>query len=182
MCLYLLYVRGIPVACGLFVAFFFIYYGIFIHKVSIKYNKHVPLKYKLLTIFLVLCISLSALIAALLLDSFNDFLGFSITYLFFTFIFLALSIRMIYKDLSMSDEEPFYFSPWIFPIYKFNKKEGTLIKRSLPFMIFLFGNLLLLIWTVIATIWIDPNYLGVSLSCIVECILYISLITLSSWS
>ena len=68
-----------------------------------------------------------ALILSIFLDSFNIFVGFSISFGVLVLIIFALGIDELAGDLWRIEDEPLFFSPWVFPIYQFNSKKDRLI-------------------------------------------------------
>lgn len=62
--------------------------------------------------------------AAIIMIGLNEFAIFSVIALILDVICLAYSINELKKDWGNKLEEPLFFSPWIFPIYKFDSKKG----------------------------------------------------------
>jgi len=48
------------------------------------------------------------------------------------------------------DRKPMFYSPWIFPIYKYSAKKNDVVSYNKPTVILLFSLLLILVWAVLA--------------------------------
>jgi len=132
------------------------------------------------TIIVLIC--LISLIAAAVSDNFNDFLGFSITWLTINIILIVYGYILIQKDINNKRNEPLFFSPWIFPIYKYSLKNDLLIENSYPTMVFLAGCLMFLIWSVTVSIWVYPVVVGICLTCLTELIVFMILVLIMTFT
>ena len=114
-------------------------------------------------------LTLSAVfIVSLCMDSFNDFVGFSITYLAILTCLIIYVVRQLISDIANKATSPVFYSPWVFPIYKYDPNVNALKKDSaLGYMTF--GVIFFFwIWTIAVSIWINPVSIGISLGCLCE--------------
>jgi len=101
MTAFVIYAISIAGGCGLFAFWFFFYYSIFFYYLYTKNNKIMPRKWLIISGSIILIACLGSLIASLLITSFNDFLGFSITYLVFTFLLMGYSFFTILSEYNL---------------------------------------------------------------------------------
>ena len=116
----MIWARSIYAGISIIVWCCFFYYFHFIYYIFIKNNKSLPRLWMIISGSIIVLICLISLIAAALSDDFNDFLGFSITWLTINTIIIVYGYILIQKDIINRLNEPLFFSPWIFPIYKYN--------------------------------------------------------------
>lgn len=102
------------------------------------------------------------------MKSFNDFVGFSITYLAILFCLILYVVRKLIADFANKATSPVFYSPWVFPIYKYDPNLNALKKDSaqgyMTFAVIFF----FWIWTIAVSIWITPVSVGISLGCLCE--------------
>lgn len=151
---FIIYFAGVAAGVAVFGLWFFVYYGLAVFYFYKKNNSSISRKWALATISLVISVCLVALIAAVSIDSFNDFLGFSISYLILNFFFFLYAYTKIHKDILESKQQPMFASPWIFPLYKYDSKIGIVKTHNDPFSLFLASCMMFLIWTIALTIWL----------------------------
>lgn len=153
---FVFYFAGVGSGAGVAGFWCLFYYSIILFVFYKRNNSTVTRFWQILSIAIIAGICLSAIIAALALDSFNDFLGFSLTYLVLNVLLFVYSFSTIHVDFASRREEPLFASPWIFPIYKYDSKVGVVRTHNRPFSLFLAACLLLLLWTIALTIWLSP--------------------------
>lgn len=151
---FIIYFAGVAAGAAIFGLWFFVYYGLAVFYFYKKNNSSISRRWAIATISLVISVCLIALIAAVSVDSFNDFLGFSISYLILNFFFFLYSYTKIHKDILESKQQPMFASPWIFPLYKYDSKIGIVKTHNDPFSLFLASCMMFLIWTIALTIWL----------------------------
>lgn len=96
---FIIYFAGVAAGAAVFGLWFFVYYGLAVFYFYKKNNSSISRRWAISTISLVILVCLIALIAAVSVDSFNDFLGFSISYLILNFFFFLYSYTKIHKDI-----------------------------------------------------------------------------------
>jgi len=72
--------------------------------------------------------------------------------------------------------KPIFFSPWVFPIYVFNPTKQDVQPNNLPAGSILAAFILMIMWGVLATAWITPGDVGVTVSILFEHLLLIAMI------
>lgn len=182
MGVYVIIVRSVFGGIAIIGFWFYAYYAIFVFWLYKKNNKSIPKVWLYISAALIVLVCLIALVASALIDSFNDFVGFSISYLIINLILFIYSYSLIQSDLNNQADYPLFSSPWIFPIYQFNPKTGNIVKRNMPLLLFLASCMLFMVWCIAVVIWVTPVTTGIALTCIVEIFLFLIFITISTWS
>ena len=177
---FMIWARSIYAGISIIVWLFFFYYFHFIYYIFIKNNRSLPRIWMIASGTIIALVCLISLIAAALSDGFNDFLGFSITWLTINIILLVYGYTLIQRDINNKMNEPLFFSPWIFPIYKLSK--GHIIDNSYPTIVFLSGCLMFLIWSVSVSIWVYPVVVGICLTCLTELIVFMALVFIMTFT
>lgn len=125
-------------------------------------------------------VSLISLILSLIIDSFNKFLGFSVSFGIVVAILLTYSIVEIWRDNKNSAKKPIYYSPWIFPIYRYNPSAEDIEPHNRHALALVMGLLLCMVWSILCSIWIQPYYIGISITCLVEVLMVTAILFLVS--
>lgn len=92
---FLMWGRGFGAGGGILGFFALLYYGLLVYYIYVKNNKSMPKSWFIATVAIIFLICFLALLLSLILDSFADFLGFSIFYLTLNFILLVYSYTLI---------------------------------------------------------------------------------------
>lgn len=92
---YIIYFAGIGPGVAVCAFWFFFYYANILFYFYNKNNSSLPRKWVIATAVIIIGVCLVSLIAALILDTFNDFFGFSISYLVFNAIIFIYSYGLI---------------------------------------------------------------------------------------
>lgn len=115
-------------------------------------------------------------VASLIVPSFTIFMGFSISAWLFALVLLAYGYGKLIVDYKNLKRKPVFFSPWIFPIFKFDPKKQDVVPHNLPGGCIILGNGVMICWSALATVWIQPVHVGVSLSILFMFILLLTII------
>lgn len=90
-----MYAKSIPAGAGILAFWFFVYYGWFLYWTYKRNNESLSKRLIVLSLGIIIVICAISLILALILDEFNDFLGFSISYLVFNLLLFIYSYSQI---------------------------------------------------------------------------------------
>jgi hypothetical protein len=161
---FLFYARGFYAGAGTIGFWFFIYYGLYAFYIYHKNNDSIPRKFMIITLSLIFSICFISLICALAIKAFNDFVGFSITYLVFNILIFVYAYSQLSYDFYTKTNQPMFFSPWIFPIYKYADVQRVIKIRNRPVLTFIFALLMFWTWTICVIIWVKPVAYGVTIS------------------
>lgn len=86
-----MYAKTIGGGAGILGFWFFVYYSVFLFFMYKKNNESLSKKLIYISLGIIVAVCAISLIVALVLDSFNDFLGFSISYLVFVLLLFIYS-------------------------------------------------------------------------------------------
>jgi hypothetical protein len=139
--------------------------------VGIKYVEndfYLPFLWQGFLLFITTCVCVIGIIVGIFVDGVGAFIGFSISY-FSILGFAALyGLGLFIRDYRKLDIAPIFFSPWVFPIFKYDPKKDCLKKHNVIGVI-LFGVLAgLLVWSILCAIWVKPMYVGIGIGSLIE--------------
>lgn len=143
-----------------------------------KNDYYMPKPWQIVNLILIIITILSSFIVSLIVEDFSNFLGFSISIWTLAFFILLYSFAEISTDIKNIHKKPIFISPWIFPVYIYNPKKNDVEPHNMPAVALIIGFYILILWAIFASIWIQPTYVGVSLSIIFELILIIVILFL----
>lgn len=136
-----------------------------------KNGFYMPVHWKIINLVLVTLIVLSAVVVSFFDQNLLTFEGFTLSIWTLCFFILLYSFLNFAIDIWHMDNLPLYFSPWIFPVYKYNPKKNDVESHNGPALAFVAGFIILIFWAVICTVWVDPYYVGVCLGIVFELLL-----------
>lgn len=140
----------------------------------LKNNNSLPRYFIWITGGLIVGTAVAVMIAGFVLDSFDNFLGFSITYLVLSFLLLGYSIWILYSDISSRIEAPNFYSPYLRPVYKYSSEIESCRTNPLPFNLFAVSLLIILLYCFLVEIFVNPAHVGISLTCLLELFIFLS--------
>ena len=158
-----------------------IYIGAVIY-IYYKKGGYLPLGWAISNAVLLLLLAASVFVIALFVNNFNTFVGWSISYGIISSLIFLYGFTTLARDLWYAEDEPLYFSPWIFPVFKYNSKKNDIILRNEPVAYVLLSLLLGLGWSFQCTVWIKSVAIGISVSCLVEVVFIIFVLYLVSFT
>ena len=91
-------------------------------------------------------------------------------------VILLLSFLLVatwVADRTRMDEMPIYHSPWVFPVYKYYPKDNDVVPYTTAVNLFFAVSFLVLVWSIWATVEIQPRWVGVNTTCAVEIVVLI---------
>ena len=132
-----------------------------------------PKMWQIINLVIFSLIILFIFIVSFFVEGFNEFIGFSISIVFGGVCALGYALNEIVSDISNFSKKPVFFSPWIFPVYRYNAKKNDVDKRNKPSIILVSSLLIILGWSILCSVWIDPFFIGISFSILVELILLV---------
>lgn len=116
------------------------------------------------------------------IKNFSNFAGFTILVLGTSFIVLVYSLNKFRKNIQNMDRKPLFFSPWIFPVYRFSPKKNDVIPYNLHTVLLLSSLLAILLWSILAAVFLKPYWVGICISILIEITLLIVALYLISIS
>jgi hypothetical protein len=139
--------------------------------IMIRYTSngfYLPFVWKGFAMVMTVIVCAVGIVIGVLSDGLGIFLGFSITY-FSIAAFMALYCLQIFiNDYRTRNIAPIFFSPWVFPIYKYNPRTEKMARHNTFGALLFILIMMLLVWSVLCTIWITPVYVGVAIGSLSE--------------
>jgi len=149
------------------------------------YNRngnYLPKKWLIANGIILSLIAITTFIVSLAVDGFSVFIGWSISYGIITGMIFLYGMSDLFRDLMSAEEEPVYFSPWVFPVFKYIPKKNDIQLRNTPAALVLLSLSLALGWSFQCTTWITPISVGVSVCCLAEVLFIIFVLYLVSFT
>ena len=141
--------------------------------IYVKNDYYFPLVWQVINSSLAVLIVIASFVAALIIDGFSNFFGFSISLWLIAFFILLYAFSELISDIKNFKRKPIFFSPWIFPVYIYNPKKNDVESHNEPSIALILGFLILMLWSLLASVWITPVGFGVSVGAVLELILVI---------
>lgn len=155
----LVWFSSIPVGIALLGAGFYYTYFVSIYLVYIKMNNSVPFIVYIITIIIIVLTCCAVMIYSFVEDSFDDFYGFSITYLVINLLVLIYAIYRVGWDILSRGDKPNFYSPYGLPIFKYDFNIKSAVDNAFPVQIWLGAWFMFYIYTILMQIFIfDTNY------------------------
>ena len=170
--IFMTWVQGLVIAA----VFGVLGYVIFQVILYIKNDHYMPPLWIAINCVVVLCAIIATFVASFFVKEISIFMGFSITVWLTAFLLLVFgSFRMAYEMRGMRTR-PLFYSPWVFPIYRFHPKTQDVVPENLPAGCILTALVMLVFWSILATAWFAPSHVGVSLSILFEHLIILCMI------
>jgi hypothetical protein len=171
---FMTWVQGIVVSCVIGVLCY-VGFQVWIYQ---KNEYYMPTKWTYVNILVVICAIIAAFVASLIAPGFTIFLGFSISVWLLSILLFVFGFGRVMFDYVNLRKRPVFFSPWIFPIFRYDPKKQDIEKQNLPAQCLLASLVILIFWSVLATVWFTPTHVGVSLTIFFEMLLILTMIFL----
>jgi hypothetical protein len=139
--------------------------------VMIKYVTNsffLPIHWKILLIIVTGAICLVGVVIGIFSDGVGPFVGFSISYFAVVGFITLYGASIFAKDYRKRDIAPIFFSPWVFPIYKYHLKSEKIKKHNIVGVIMFGVILLVLVWSILCTVWLSPHFIGIAIGSLCE--------------
>jgi hypothetical protein len=126
-----------------------------------------------INIFIVSCVIVASTVVSFFVPGFRIFVGVSISTWILAAMILVYGLTEVWTDLRNMERKPIFYSPWVFPVYRYNAKKNDVESNNGPAAALVTGFVILITWSVVASVWIYPHNVGVSLSILFENVLLI---------
>lgn len=149
----------IGVGIALLGAAFFYTYFLVVYLIYLKMNKSVPFVIYPVTMVLVIGACFAVMIYGFVDKNFDDFYGFTVTYLVINVLLLIYASYRILSDIRTRFDQPNFYSAYGSPIYKYNPNIKSAALNMRPMYLWLAAWFMFYIYTTLMAIFIrDPNY------------------------
>jgi hypothetical protein len=75
---------------------------------------------------------------------------------------------LLSRDLAQQAKQPVFYSPWIYPAYKYKVSQSNVASHFTPSQLLLTGILIMFIYGSIITFITEPTYLGIVFTSLAE--------------
>lgn len=137
------------------------YYTYFLATILIykKMNNSVPFAIYPITLVMIVITCFAVMVYAFLSSEFDDFYGFSVTYLAINLLVLFYAGYRVVSDILSRADKPNFYSPYGLPIFKYDFNVKSAVDNDLPMKLWLLSWFIFYIYTVLMKIFIiDTNY------------------------
>ena len=145
-----------------------LYVGVMIRYAANGFYLNYFLKIFTLTLTLIVC---AIGIVVGVMSNLGTFFGFSISYFSIMFFLALYTLQMFILDYNNRDIAPIFYSPWIFPIYKYDPKKETLLSHNTFGVMIVLICGMILVWSVLCVIWLRPIWIGIAVGALAEILL-----------
>ena len=108
------------VGLGFIGAAFYYTYAIVVYLIYLKMNKSIPWAIYPVTAGIIIVTCFAVMIYAFVVETFDNFYGFSVTYLVINLLILLYGCYLIYNDMMNRFDKPNFYSAYGSPIYKYD--------------------------------------------------------------
>lgn len=158
--------RAIVLGIAFVAAGFFFTYFSTIYLIYLKMNNSVPFILYPITVVLIVGTCCAVMIYSFVNDSFDDFYGFSITYLVINLLALIYATYRMGSDILNRADKPNFYSPYGMPIYKYDFNIHSAVQNVKPMQFWLASWFMFYAYTVLMQIFMSDTNYGVSVSMI----------------
>lgn len=106
---------------------FYYTYGMVVFYIYTRMNKSLPFVIYIVTFVIIVATCFAVMIYAFVADDFDNFYGFSITYLVINGIILLYAASALFADYLNRYDRPNFFSAYGSPIYKYNPEINSVV-------------------------------------------------------
>ena len=149
----------IPVGLGFMGAAFFYSYAIILYLIYLKMNNSIPFAFYPITLGIIIVACFGVMIYAFVVDTFDNFYGFSVTYLVINLLILLYGIWLLYGDMMNRFDKPNFYSAYGSPIYKYDNSVKSVVENMRSLKVWLAAWFMFYSYTLLMEIFIaDTNY------------------------
>lgn len=132
------------IAIGIAMIGIAVYYGYIIglYLIYLSRNKSLPQFLHYITLLVVVCSCFAVMIYGFIADDFDDFFGFSITYLVINLLIIVYGAYALLMDYTNRYDRPNFYSPYGTPVFKYDQTTNS-VKTNIVPLAFWLGGLLM---------------------------------------
>ena len=161
-----------------------LYYGYIIglYIIYLLRNKSLPQFLHYITIIIVVLTCFAVMIYSFCVDEFNDFYGFTITYLVINFLIILYGAYALIMDYIDRYERPNFFSPYGTPVFKYDSNVRSAKANFVPLGFWLGGWLMFYGYTLLMEIFLSNTNYGISAGSIFFVAIYLSFLYFTTYN
>jgi hypothetical protein len=152
------------IALGIVLIAISVYYGYLIglYIIYLTRNRSIPQFMHYITVSIIVATCFTIMIYAFVVDSFNDFYGFSVTYLVINFLIVVYAAYALFMDFADRFDRPNFYSPYGTPVFKYDPTVSS-VKTNFTSLGFWMGGWLMYYgYTLLMEIFITDTNFGIS--------------------
>jgi hypothetical protein len=132
------------IALGIVLIAISVYYGyvIGLYLIYLFRNKSFPQFLHYITIAIVISTCFAIMIYGFIVDSFDDFYGFTITYLVINFLIIIYAAHSLFMDFADRFDRPNFYSLYGTPVFKYDQTVSSVKTNMIPLGFWLGGWLM----------------------------------------
>jgi len=165
------------IAASVYYAYVLVVYYLYLYQNKSLHWLIIPI-----SVGLVIATSFAVMIYSFTDSNFDNFYGFSVTYLVINFLLFALSVYLLLRDIRNRFDRPNFFSPHGTPIFKYDPETKSVKKNSRSLMFWLATWVMFYVYTLLMEIFIADVYIGVSASMIFFLIMYLTFLYFTTYN
>jgi hypothetical protein len=143
------------------VAFFYTYFTV-LYLIYLTMNKSIPWIFYPITGVLIVLTCFAIMIYAFVVDTFDNFYGFSVTYLVINLLLLGYASFLIYRDMLNRLEKPNFYSAYGSPIYKYDSSLQSVVENLRPMRMWYAGWFMFYAYTLLMEVFIVDINIGLA--------------------
>jgi hypothetical protein len=145
-------------------------------------SKSIPWFVYPISIGLVVLTSFAIMIYSWVDDSFDNFYGFSITYLVINILLFFYAIYLIYNDQENRMDRPNFFSPYGSPVFKYDPNISSATYNRVSLLMWLLVWFIYYSYTILMQIFIADTNIGVSAGTIFQVVIFLTFIYFTTYN
>lgn len=135
-----------------------------------------------MTFIIIVATCFAIMIYAFVVETFDNFYGFSVTYLVINLLILLYGTSSLMKDYLNRFDRPNFYSAYGSPIYKYNPEIKSVVENLKPMRAWLGGWFMFFVYTILLMIFLIDSNVGVSASQIFLIAFYLTFIYFTTYN
>ena len=145
-------------------------------KNSYKMNSKMEVINKILVFVIVIFAGVFSAVS----EDLSSYHGISLSTIVLLFFLWSYSLFQFTRDFREIENRPVFYSPSLFPIYKYNDEIADLEPHYGPAVAWIMGLLLLLVWGYFTNVNVTPQWFGAAVTIAIQLLIMLSMIYLRS--
>jgi hypothetical protein len=172
------------IALGIILIAIAVYYGyvIGLYIIYLARNKSLPQFMHYITIAIVIATCFAIMIYGFVADDFDDFYGFSITYLVINFLIIIYAAYTLFMDFADRFDRPNFYSPYGTPVFKYDPSVSSVKTNFTSLGFWLGGWLMYYGYTLLMEIFIIDVNFGISAASIFFVAIFLTFFYFSTYN
>ena len=140
-------------------------YSLFQYRIYKAHEYSMPVFWQRVDFAIFLVVFLSVMGGSIYSKEFSSYNAMSITILVGVLIIFLVSIILFIRDESQHLNKPVFYSPWVYPIYKYRPAKNDIVRHFTPSTMLITCCLVVGVWGVLTSVFIRPAWVGAVITC-----------------